>query len=237
VIRALTRRAAVTLVRDAETGARLRELGIADAQVGGCSSLFLPANVPAAADGGQVLLSLRHPEQMNVSAELQWRVADDVRRLIAALEARFGRIVTLVCHDYRDLAFAAAFPQTPHLYFDDVQRYVAALRASRLCVTYRLHAFLPCVAFGTPAVNISYDERSRAAVATAGMAAWDIDLTRVDDLVGVVMARVCDLERYAELRATAQRDIAVLRTRTDAGIARFRALVSGDLEAPALAGV
>jgi hypothetical protein len=230
-ITALAERAVVSLVRDEATCVRLRALGVADVQTGGCPTLFLREGRTTPPDGGRVLLSLRHPALMNVPPRVQWRVADDVRRLIASLEAHFGCVVTLVCHDYRDLAFAAGFPDTPQLYFDDVRPYVAALRSARLSVGYRLHASLPAFAFGTPAVNISYDERSRAALATAGLGEWDIDLMRSPDVVAVVMSRVRDLDRYDDVRAGARRRIETLRERTNAGFAHFRAHVLGEAEA------
>ncbi len=205
----------------------LEELGAGKVELGGCPSLFMAPNPPEPSPGGRILVSIRHPARMSVSPELQWRVADDVRRLLAALESAYGPTVYLVCHDYKDLEFAKGFPQTPLLYFDDVERYVAALRQCRLNVSYRLHAFLPCLAFGTPSIHLSYDQRGREMVATAGMGEWDIDLTGERDVVAAVMRRAADLLRYRELRSAAQPAIASLKATSLAGIRRFAADVSG----------
>ena len=148
---------------------------------------------PPTTDG--CCVSVRHPGRMSVPPPVQWRVADDVRRLIAAARSEHGDSVFVVCHDYADIEFARGFPETPLLYFDDAREYFEALRRCRLSLTYRLHAFLPCLAFGTPSVHVSYDERGREAVATAGMGDWDIDLLRERDVVEAVMARARNLDR------------------------------------------
>jgi polysaccharide pyruvyl transferase WcaK-like protein len=158
---------------------------------------------------------------MSVPPPLQWRVADDVRRLIATLNETFGGTVLLACHDYADLEFAAAFPEAQSIYFDGAERYIDALRRCRLSVSYRLHAFLPCLAFGTPAIHLSYDERGKAAVATAGMSEWDVDITQEPDVVDAVMTRARHIERYHALRCQAAPTIAELRKTTMAGLTRF----------------
>jgi polysaccharide pyruvyl transferase WcaK-like protein len=227
VIRQLAEKASTILLRDHASQRILEELGVANVQLGGCPSLFLAPNRPDQPRGERVLVSIRHPARMSVPPELQWRVADDVRRLIAALEAVYGPSVHLVCHDYKDIEFAKGFPQTPLLYFDDVERYMKALRQCRLSVSYRLHAFLPCLSFGTPSVHISYDERGRAMVATAGMAAWDVDLTAERDVVAAVMQRTTDLLCYRELRSAAQPAIAAMKATSLAAIRHFADAVVG----------
>ncbi len=213
-IRALAARSSAVLVRDDGTARLLRAMDIDRAEVGGCPSLFLPPNPSGTARIDRVLLSIRHPARMNVTPELQWRVAADVRELVDALEAAYGPCVSLVCHDYADLEFARGFTGVPLLYFDDVRRYLAALRECRLSVTYRLHAFLPCVAFGTPSIHLSYDERGAEMVAAAGMREWDVDVTAERAVAPAVMRRVAALPRYETLRAAAAERIAKLRART-----------------------
>jgi polysaccharide pyruvyl transferase WcaK-like protein len=235
VIRQLAQKASVVLVRDRSSRRRLEDLGIGKVELGGCPTLFMAPNAPDQAGGGRILVSIRNPARMSVPPELQWRVADDVRRLLGALEAAYGTPAHLVCHDYRDLEFAKAFPQTPLLYFDDVDRYVAALRQCRLSVSYRLHAFLPCLAFGTPSIHVSYDERGKEMVATAGMAEWDIDLTAGRDVVAAVMQHAVDLKRYRDLRSAAQPALASMKATSLAGIRRFADEVSGHFRQRAVA--
>jgi hypothetical protein len=162
---------------------------------------------------------------MNVPPQAQWRVAEDVRALLAALRSEFGGEVTLACHDYTDIEFASGFPEARMIYFDDVERYIAALRRCRLSVSYRLHSFLPCLAFGTPTIHLSYDERGTAMVRTAGMGGWDVDILRERDTVAAVMARARDLAAFHKARVDAGRAIDALRTRTVGGIEAFAAAV------------
>lgn len=226
LVRLIGEKAGFRMVRDNASCELLGELGVSGVEVTGCPSLFLSANAVDAGCDGRVLISIRHPGRMSVPPILQWRIADDIRRLIAALRREYGDVVALVCHDYKDLEFAAAFPDTQAFYFDDVQRYIAALRRCRLNVSYRLHAFLPCLAFGVHTVHLSYDERGKNMVATAGMGAWDIDLGGVHDVVEVVMQRASGRDTYHRLRREAQPTIAKLRDRTIIGLNGFAAAVA-----------
>ncbi|MEP7305138.1 MAG: polysaccharide pyruvyl transferase family protein [Acidobacteriota bacterium] len=226
VIRRLVECSVLTLVRDHGTQEILRELAIPSVEVGGCPTLFMPPNPAGWTAGDRVMISVRHPDRMSISPPLQRRVADDVRGLIAALQAAFGGPIVLACHDYADLEFAAAFTDAASIYFDDVERYIDALRRCRLSVSYRLHAFLPCLAFGTPSIHLSYDERGRAAVATAGMGEWDIDMTRDTCVVDAVMTRARQIERYQGLRCQSAETIAGLREITIAGLRRFATAVA-----------
>ena len=220
-IRALVERSTCTLVRDDATQRVLHGMGLHGVEVTGCPSLFLPPNAPGTARTDRVLLSIRHPSRMNVPPALQWRVPSDVRELVAKLRETYGPAVALVCHDYRDLEFARGFPDVPLLYFDDADDYLTALRECRLSVTYRLHAFLPCLAFGTRSIHLSYDERGAEMVATAGMREWDVDVAATHDVAGAVMRRVAMLPRYDTLRAAALERIATMRARTIVRIRGF----------------
>ncbi|PXA83120.1 hypothetical protein DMC25_18405 [Caulobacter sp. D4A] len=223
--RELAAKAEVALVRDAGSHAILQAMGIGDVEVAGCPTTFMAPNAGDVACDGRVLLSVRHPARMSVPPALQWRTPHDMRRLVDALRAIHGDRVHLVCHDYLDLEFAAGFPDVPHLYFDDVERYVSALRTCLLNVTYRLHAFLPCLAFGVHSIHLSYDERGKAMVDTAGMGAWDIDLMTETDLVGAVLARAAAPAEYQRLRAQAADGLARMRDITLDGLRRFAGAV------------
>jgi hypothetical protein len=178
--RAVCRAAEVTLVRDEHTLRHLESLGVERAKVIGCPSLLLSEKAPPlpvdprARD--RILISVRHPNLMSVPFEAQGRVWLDTRRLIDRLERR-GR-VALVCHDYQDLPFAAAFPDVPMLYTEDPGQFLGWLAHAALTVTFRLHAFLPAAALGTPSVNFSYDERASALIDAVGLGPWNIDYLR-----------------------------------------------------------
>jgi hypothetical protein len=196
-IRALDARAMRSLVRDDATLAHLRSLGLDDAQVGGCPTLWLDrlAAPPPAMPGhdGTVLLAIRDPRLMNIPVRNQARVHGDVARLIEALRAEDAGRVVLLCNDKRDLAFASSFEDIEYVLPDDVGTYLGQLRAARLVVSFRLHAFIPCLSYGTPAINISYDERSAGLLRTLGISEWDVAYLDEPDIAATVLRRIRDL--------------------------------------------
>lgn len=166
VIAALHERAVLSVARDEATVAHLAAAG-AHATLGGCPTLFIdrvPQHAVPEALAGQaaVLLSVRTPELMSVPLQRRVRVQDDVRRIADLLVEETDRPVRLLCHDYRDIPFAASFADLDYVYTDDVYMYLSLLRGAHLCVGYRLHAVLPCLSFGTPVIKISYDERANS---------------------------------------------------------------------------
>lgn len=229
-IRHLVERSAVAMVRDTATQALLQRLGLT-VEVGGCPTLFLPANPDDHKLQGNVIISLRHPLRMSVPPPLQWRIPEDLRRLIAALRAEYSRPVLLACHDYIDLEFAAGFPDATPVYFGDVGRYIAALRNCILHVSYRLHGFLPCLAFGTPSIHLSYDERGQSMLRTVGMEEWDVNLLREKDCLSAVMDRSRGIDQYWRVRCSALAIIADLRRITMSGLLRFRSLMEPEKQA------
>ena len=221
IISQLIDKASHSMVRDRATQERLKKLTSRQISLAGCPTMFMSANPPDMIRNGSVLISIRHPNRMNLPPTLQWRVADDLRRLIAALRPEFGDKVMLVCHDYLDIEFASAFPEAQLIYFDDVDRYIEALRLCQLNVSYRVHAFLPCFAFGTPTIHVSYDERGREMLATAGMAAWDINMLDTLDLVEAVLSRARSLDRFNALRDAARPLINTMHQVTIAALTAF----------------
>ena len=207
IVRALNERACGSLVRDDATLAYLERLGVARAVVGGCPSLLLdrvdvPRPEPPATEG--TLLSIRHPQLMSVPPRDQARLYAAIPALIAALEADGFGPVRLLCHDLRDLPFASSLGGHEFILPDDVHGYLSLLRRARLVIAFRLHAFVPCLAFGTPVVHVGYDERSTSLPRTIGLGEWNIDLIRDGDLVGSVRARYTDLTRLAAARTAAR---------------------------------
>ena len=223
-IRHLIQRAAVAQVRDDASKDLLAAMG-ADVEVGGCPTLFLPPNADERPANGDIVISVRHPLRMSVPPPLQWRVAEDLRRLIAALRDEFQRPVRLACHDYIDLEFAAGFPDAAPVYFDDVGRYMTALRQCRLHVSYRLHGFLPCVAFGTHSIHLTYDERGRSMLTTVGLDACSVDLLAERDCVAAVLDRARSADDYETARRRALPGLNDLRRRTMRGLDTMRLLM------------
>lgn len=207
VIAALNAKSMVSLARDDATLNHLHGLGLTGALLGGCPTLMLSDLFPATGDlpptsDGAVLVSVRNPRLMSIPLTNQARVYSDVRRMIDALQAEGLGPLQLLCHDKRDLAFAAGFGDVPYILPDDVLSHLDLLRRARLVVTFRLHAFVPCLSFGTPAVNLSYDERSVSLVRTLGLEEWDIDLLREPDVPAAVLDRA---RRPGDLREMVRR--------------------------------
>jgi polysaccharide pyruvyl transferase WcaK-like protein len=206
-VAALDRRADFALFRDQATGDYLRQIGCRHTQVGGCPTLFLDRMqerlpwIPEA-DRGSALVSVRNPSLMSIPPARQSRVYGEVTGIIELLRAAGYQDVRLLCHDHRDLAFAASFPDVEYVYTGDVYSYLAMLRHSAVSVTYRLHAFVPCISFGRPTIKISYDERATSLVETIGLGAWNIDMVAGRDVVREVADR---LSRLDELDAMRQR--------------------------------
>jgi hypothetical protein len=205
VVRALNERACRSIVRDDATQACLERLGVTTSVVGGCPSLLLdrvdlqPA--PSIPDG--TLLSIRHPQLMSVPPREQARLYAAIPALIAALEADGFGPVRLLCHDLRDLPFASSLGAREFILPHDVYGYLSLLRRARLVIAFRLHAFVPCLAFGTPVVHVGYDERSTSLPRTLGLEDWNVDLIHDVDVVASVRARCADLARLASMRAAA----------------------------------
>ncbi len=176
------------LVRDNATRSFLEGLSVPDVRVGGCPSivlnersLVLPPPDPVATDA--VLISIRHPALMSVPYSLHAKLRIDVRRLIDLARRRGHQNVKLLCHDRADLSFAAEFPDVPMLYSENVGRFLGWLRDCRMNLTFRLHAFIPSISLGTPAIHFSYDERALNLIETLGLRDWDIDFVNTPDIL------------------------------------------------------
>lgn len=226
----LCRQTDLILVRDRATAAHLEGIGASRVQTTGCPTMFLDELLPdlpkAGEDvAGSILISLRHPKLMSIPYALQARVQQDIRAAIDLFRARTTRPVRLVCHDFRDLSFAAGFPDVPVLYTEDPLRFLTWVRGAFLNVTYRLHAFLPCLAYGTPSINISYDERAASLIDTVGLAEWDINMLQTRDLRAELEDRYRRLDSLEALRRRARPVWEGLRDTVMRGFADFASRV------------
>jgi len=207
-IAALHHRAALSTARDDATFRYLRGLRLDGPVLGGCPSLLVDRidfpRVDRAVPSNGCLLSVRHPRLMSIPLRDEARIHATIVDLIRALEADGFGPVRILCHDTRDVEFASSIGEVEYVLADDVYAQMALLRSTPLLVSFRLHAFLPCVVFGTPAINISYDERSTSLVRTIGMESWDIDLIRSADVVAEVRDRCRRLDEYRTLRDAAR---------------------------------
>jgi hypothetical protein len=205
VIRALHASAAISVAREDATLAHLRALGLTTPVLGGCPSLLLgEVSGTTSLKKPGALLSVRHPMLMSIPLQAQARVHDAVLSIKAAMEDSGFGPVRILCHDTRDLAFAASLRSAEYVLADDIYSHLELLRSASLVVSFRLHAFLPCLAYGTPAINISYDERSSSLVRTIGMEDWDIDFVRSLDIAAEIRDRCHRLGTLTTLRERAQ---------------------------------
>ena len=211
ILREVNKRANYSLSRDGATMDQVHKVGATNAVLGGCPTMYLNLQadrIPVATlnETGEkpVLISVRTPNLMNVSLSRQASVQDDVRRMVAALRQRGVKDIRLLCHDHRDLAFAASFGDLPYHYTDDVYAYLGLLRGCALNITYRLHSALPCLSFGIPTIKISYDERALSLFETLGLGAWNINMVTCGDVVSEVMRRYDDMSAFDAVRKQAE---------------------------------
>jgi hypothetical protein len=198
VVKALNDKAVSSLARDKRTHQYLRGIGCGSARVGGCPTIVLDKvrkllpEIPEY-DRGGVLLSVRHPNLMSIPLHLQSRVRDDITGMVAFLKSKGHSRIRILCHDHRDINFAATFPDLDYVYTGDVYSYLATLNSCELCVTYRLHSAIPCIAFDRPVIKISYDERAASLMDTLGYGDWNINMVEAPSVLEAVA------DRYARL--------------------------------------
>ncbi len=209
LIRALSNATSLLLARDNVTLKYLHKLGCGQAELGGCPTIFsdsIAHRLPEANRSNErdVFLSIRHPSLMNISPQRQMSVYTQVGQIIELLRKADLGPVRLLCHDHRDIPFAASFNGIDYVYTGDAWSYLAMLKNCALNVSFRVHAALPCMAFGAPFINITYDERGQSLLDTVGFSGWNINLLEHDDLTAAVADRLTRLHTLAGQRLTAQ---------------------------------
>ncbi|HMR67752.1 MAG TPA: polysaccharide pyruvyl transferase family protein [Anaerolineae bacterium] len=209
VVKALHAKARYSLARDEATFTYLQQLDCNNVQVCGCPTIFLDRltnRLPnlSSRDQAGILISIRNPELMSIPLQKRAQIYNHIQQIIQQLRAENRDNIRLLCHDHRDIPFAASFPNIDYVYTGDIYSYLALLKSCKLNITYRLHSFLPCVAFNVPSINISYDERSTSLIKTVNLADWNINMICTDDVVEQVMHRVHHLSTLTRLREQAQ---------------------------------
>lgn len=228
VIRGLHEQAAMSLARDRATVDHLAEAGAAS-RLGGCPTLFISESpqhaIPEAMETADVLLSVRTPDLMSIPITLRIRVKDDIRRIAEAIAQRTGGTLKLLCHDHRDIPFAASFGDLEYVYTDDVYAYLSMLKSTKLNVSYRLHSVLPCLSYGTPTIKVSYDERGSSVMDTIGLGEWNIDMLEVSDVAAAVLDRYDRLDELERLRSAAAGTWAEIKRIQEESMSEFAGLV------------
>ena len=203
-LKTLHQYADISLARDKATNAYLNSLNCKNT-LGGCPTLFIneiPQHlVPIMdADKTDALISIRTPTLMSIPVEYQYRLRDQMIETIELLKSRGYKNVKFLCHDHRDIPFAASFTNVDYLYTEDVYTYLTYLRNTRLNLTYRLHSFIPCLSYDVPTIKVSYDQRALSMLDTLGMNDWNIDLLKHDLLKEIDnrLKNIDDLKGYKQ---------------------------------------
>jgi polysaccharide pyruvyl transferase WcaK-like protein len=138
---------------------------------------------------------------MSIPLRKQALVQAHITEIIAFLRREGHDDIRLLCHDHRDIPFAASFADVDFVYLDDIYTYLALLNSCALNITYRVHSALPCLSFGRPVISISYDERALSLFRTVGYADWNIDMIQTPDVVAAVKDRYQRLNELEGRRA------------------------------------
>lgn len=188
-LRLVNERADISLSRDIETQKYIKSIGV-ETQLGGCPTLFIneiPQHlVPLLdADKTDALISIRTPNLMSIPVADQYEMREHFIRIIELLQRKGYKNVRFLCHDHRDIPFAASFKGIDYVYTEDVYTYLTYLRNTRLNLTYRLHSFIPCLSYNIPTIKISYDERAISMLKTLGLDEWNINMFNADVLTEI----------------------------------------------------
>jgi polysaccharide pyruvyl transferase WcaK-like protein len=130
---------------------------------------------------------------MSIPVAFQYSMREDIVKLVNLLRDKGYKNVKLLCHDHRDIPFAASFGDLDYVYTEDVYTYLSYLKNTRLNVTYRLHSFIPCLSLDIPTINISYDQRSISMLDTLNISDWNINMFK-DDVTLEVQNRIDNIK-------------------------------------------
>jgi polysaccharide pyruvyl transferase WcaK-like protein len=193
----------ISLVRDSSTLNHLKSIGVKNAKLGGCPTIYLgkyanyehllPKN-----DFIGTLISIRTPSLINLPQKHQIALTDELAKIIEFLKGKGHKRIRLLCNDSRDCEYASYFRDIANIdfvYTSNVFDYFALLSKADLVVSFRLHASLPSISFGTPIINISYDERAEQLFEDLGLGNWDIKYTKVESLSNEVSKRYQNLSQ------------------------------------------
>jgi polysaccharide pyruvyl transferase WcaK-like protein len=208
-IQLINNKSDINLSRDIATHNYVKSLGC-NSTLGGCPTLFIneiPQHIVPLFDSNQtdVLISIRTPTLMSIPIQKQYEVREDLLNIIDLLRKKGYSNIKLLCHDHRDIPFAASFNTVEYLYTEDVFTYITFLRNTRLNITYRLHSFIPCLSYDIPTIKISYDERAISMLNTLGLSDWNIDLMK-DNVIEEVTNRLDNLDELKVLKNKLQTD-------------------------------
>lgn len=233
-VKLLVGRADLSLSRDSTTHQFVGSLDEKD-QLGWCPTIglsryrnILPP-LPTSEEVG-ALISVRTPHLMNIPYRFQSRVPRLVEKAIDELRHAGHSRIRILCNDSRDLDFATAFRYSrsvDSVFASDIYEYLSLLSRASLLVSFRLHATLPAIAYGTRTVNIAYDERAECLIRDLELEEASLNLVRLGSSFDDALTRQVSVGGFApadhrHLAAAWDRKV---QLQLDA-LRRFRSLVS-----------
>ena len=184
----LVEKAQISLSRDSATNNHIMNLGLEDS-IGYCTTINMDKYenmIPDLPKGENVgaLISIRTPNLMNLPFKFQSKVQHDIELAINTLRKNGYDRVRILCNDSRDLDFATLFKascKADPVFTNDVYQYLGLLKQATMVISYRLHATLPSISFGTPTISISYDERAQSLFDDLGLKNSVINIVESND--------------------------------------------------------
>ncbi len=194
-----------SISRDVSTQKYLESIGIENSTLGACPTLNLSSIInfkfSKEVDDENIFLSIRNPELMNIPRKLKLELPSIIIKISELIKDKYGFYPKLLCHDQRDISFASSFENLEFFYTSDVYEYLQLLKNTKLVISMRIHATLPCLSYGTPVINLSYDERAMSLMETIGFSEWDINLVlNQKDSLEMIGKRLNNLNKLQYLR-------------------------------------
>ena len=203
-LKVLHDRADLSLVRDTATLDHVKSIGSNNSIFGGCPTIFLgkyhdySSWIPKSENVG-VLISIRTPSLINLPQKYQISLTQELIDTVEYLRNKGYKRIRLLCNDSRDCEYASYFRdfcKVDFVYTSNVYDYLSLLSNAELVISFRLHATLPSLSFGTPVVNVSYDERAESLIKDVGLGEWDIryiDEPKLSEAIADRVERLVDL--------------------------------------------
>ena len=209
-IKLVNEKASISLSRDIATKSHIDNLSAPNI-LGGCPTLFIneiPQHlVPLLdADKTDALISIRTPTLMSIPVAYQYQMREDMIKIFELLKRKGYKNIKILCHDHRDIPFAASFGNIDYVYTEDVYTYLTYLRNTKLNLTFRLHSFIPCLSYAVPAIKISYDERAISMLDTLGMNDWNINMLK-DNVLKEIENRIDNIEDLKGIKAKLKKTV------------------------------
>ena len=194
-----------SLTRDIATQSHMESIGIRNSILGGCPTLRLNQLVKKESlpkfEDKKVLISIRNPELMNIPRSLKTNMPSIVSNICSLVKRKYKTKPLLLCHDQRDIGFASSFSDAEFYFTSDIYEYLGLLNSSDLLISMRVHATLPCLSYGVPVINLSYDERGISLLKTIGYSSWDINLVEEESNVeNLLVDRMDNLNKLKSMR-------------------------------------